>query len=1085
MFVARRFVEVVVSAGMLVGLLVVSRGDDAKTPARPQTLRDGFETDQPVWQREYTDTTVNLLAQERSNRAAHEGRLSERFQFEAGPGSQFFVSYATPKVPVSDLLSVGLYVRSNRTGVRIFGRVVLPSDIDPETKAPSFVLVPGTIFDEPDHWQRLELLHMIPAIEQQARVLRVLSRRPVSLDGAYLERVVVNLLGSPGRSEVFLDQLEIAPVPTEALAGWTKGESSRKGAAGAQAGAQAKKAKALAHGSIRLDRNLLEKKGDDGRWRAWLPTAIDAPGASPVKLRLAGFDVLVDDMKSEPERMRAAIDKGALLMARVGGAAGDDDPQTLIEEVISYPLRREVAFWHVGDHLGRLRDTRRREAQLAKTRETIAALRGLDDDESTTTLGNVDGELSLYARAPSGLDMIGIAPRLWGSAQDPWENYTYLNQRKLLTVRSNLGGLFWAWIPASTPPEVMKNIWGDDTPPSWGTPPVQPTQLRIMTYMALANGYRGLGFTGDATLTRSGGAGRALWIEMSFLNLEIDLVEQILAQNETKIRDYSVFDPPPLPVPSNATQLANKRPTPTKEQTPRPGMIASAVPLIDRKGALLLVAEYAGGAQYQPPQLSADEVVITPNLPEGALAFEISPGEVKVLKLERTPGGRQITLKEFDTTSMILCTGDVAMYERLRTIVEGVRPWAVPLAIEQAEILLEAVTEINGRLAADGHQFMSKVDLERRRQAGIDGKPPDVPDLLAQSQTNITNAREAWERQDYAGAWAEARRASRPLRIIMHGHWAQANVALNKAAKTFYPKRPGEEEDDDLAAIKPKKKTDRPKLPRNPPLLVMPIACPPCISFFTLPEHYIWVDWIKGMPGYRFGRNRVPSGDFENPRSLADAGWVDLSYATDGLLGKVSIAPRDLPAAKKSDADAAKKESPQPDRSSSKRVIKLEVKAARPEDLDTILSPFLDFPVAAIRCPPTRVERSNFIRISVLVKRVFPSAPGMGGVIVRDSIGGEQFQFRSSGPIPEYSRVVLYRKAPGDGTFTVTLGLAGYGEAYFDDFRVEVIERDVGSAAPDVVEERRRDQPSRAPGLPDPTLPAAASRPTDSRRQQR
>ena len=53
-----------------------------------------------------------------------------------------------------------------------------------------------------------------------------------------------------------------------------------------------------------------------------------------------------------------------------------------------------------------------------------------------------------------------------------------------------------------------------------------------MTYLALSAGYRGLGYLGDAELTRHDGPGRALWIEMSFLNLEIDLCEQILAEND-------------------------------------------------------------------------------------------------------------------------------------------------------------------------------------------------------------------------------------------------------------------------------------------------------------------------------------------------------------------------------------------------------------------------------------------------------------------------------------------------------------------------------------------------------------------------
>ena len=91
----------------------------------------------------------------------------------------------------------------------------------------------------------------------------------------------------------------------------------------------------------------------------------------------------------------------------------------------------------------------------------------------------------------------------------------------------------------------------------------------------------------------------------------------------------------------------------------------------------------------------------------------------------------------------------------------------------------------------------------------------------------------------------------------------------------------------------------------------------------------------------------------------------------------------------------------------------------------------------------------------------------MGGIIVRDSIGGEQFQYRTSNPIPEFSRVLLFRKAPADGTFTVTLGLAGYGEALFDDLRVEVVEQDDRVAAPDLARGSDPARPMRSPRPPD------------------
>jgi hypothetical protein len=1084
MVVTRRFVCVAVTAGLLAVVLIATGAGADKETGPSEVFRDGFETPQPCWQSEYTDTTVKLQAHDRSERAAREGRLSERFQFVAGSGSQFFVSYETPRVPVSDLLSASLYVRSSRAGVQIFARIVFPSDVDPVTKAPSFVLVPGTIFDQTERWQRLELAHMLPVIERQARVLRVSTRRPVRLDGAYLERVVVNLLGGPGESEVYLDQLEIEPVPKAVLAAWKKKDPGTKSDQAASKGDPRSKPKTGAS-RIRLERNLLEKQGADGVYRPWFPIAIDAPGASPVQLRRAGFDVLVADAKADPQKFGPAIDAGAVLMMRLDRPTGPEAAQRVIEQINAYPRKDAVAFWQLGEHLGRKRDLQSRQEELVNVREVLAALRQLDD-VSRLAIASVDGEVPLYARAPTGLDIVGVQPRFWASAQDFLETYQYLTQRRLLTVRSNLGIPFWAWIPATTSPEVIRNIWGDDPPPSWGVPPVQPAQLRLMTYLALAAGCRGLVFSGDADLTRSGGAGRALWIEMSFLNLEIDLCEQILAVNEEKIRDYSVFDPEPLPVPSNAIQQPSKRPRPVKEMSPRPGMLASAVPLLDRKGALLLVGDYATYAQFQPGQLAADEVTVTLSLPEGSQAFEITPAEVTVLPRERVAVGTRITLKEFDTTSLVLCTGDLTLFERVRSLVESIRHKTVPLAIEQAEIMLQLVTEINGRLAADGHEIMSKKDLALRKKAGIEGPAPDVPDLLATSQRLILSAREAWEHQDYAAAWAEARRAMRPLRIIMNGHWGQAAVALNRAAKSFYPKRPGEPEVDEDALVKKKPEPqERAKFSRRAPLFVPPTACPPGISFFTLPEHYIWLDWINGKQGYPFGANRVPSGDFEDSQAFLQAGWADVSYKVDGLISKISIVKREEPVLKRPPIETIKEEDKiirpiDPENLQSKRVLKLEV-LAPPDALDKTAPQFLDFPVAAVRSPPIRVEGNNLIRISVLARRVWPSAPGLGGLIVRDSIGGEAFQFRTSGPLPEYYRIILYRKAPIDGTFTVTLALAGYGEAYFDNLRVEVIEHAPQTTPPNVVERPRSAPRAMTPKAPRPSAPTALSGPPNSR----
>ena len=49
----------------------------------------------------------------------------------------------------------------------------------------------------------------------------------MSLKGAYLDRLVVNLLGGSGASEVFLDDLSVTPVAPEILAEASKPEAAK------------------------------------------------------------------------------------------------------------------------------------------------------------------------------------------------------------------------------------------------------------------------------------------------------------------------------------------------------------------------------------------------------------------------------------------------------------------------------------------------------------------------------------------------------------------------------------------------------------------------------------------------------------------------------------------------------------------------------------------------------------------------------------------------------------------------------------------------------------------------------------------
>src|SRR5262249_20973126 len=132
---------------------------------------------------------------------------------------------------------------------------------------------------------------------------------------------------------------------------------------------------------------------------------------------------------------------------------------------------------------------------------------------------------------------------------------------------------------------------------------------------------------------------------------------------------------------------------------------------------------------------------------------------------------------------------------------------------------------------------------------------------------------------------------------------------------------------------------------KGPPLIVPPVASAPLASFNMLPQHYLWVDWMQNA---RFGRNLIPSGSFDDPEVLEQAGWAFQGYRYDGVTAKVSTIPIDS--------------------EGRRRVIRMTVEPTVEGTIDELL-PFLDFPAAAVRSPAVKVRAGQFLRISVAVQR--------------------------------------------------------------------------------------------------------------------
>ena len=1034
---------------------------DGGEPKATATIRDGFEGPDKVWRQEQPDATIEIYSQGRTKRAAHEGVQSEGFEFKAGIGGGLYYSYALPPIPVTDDLAITLFVRSNRSGMQMLARVVLPADVDPDSRRPSFVLVPGTIYEAADRWQKIELTDLMPSIERQARVLRASSKRKVSLEGAYLERLVVNVYGGEGQTEVYLDELNIGPVSpevAEAHERMLRGEPAGAGAALAgrppartiadRPRAASEPLEAMPPGAterIKFDRNRLTKDG-----YPWFPTMIRAFDADPTLIRQLGSDIAVVPVDANDDYLQTAIKSGLFLIPELGGDSDrtvDDadlpktrpiDPEKIVATASSFPRKEHVFAWSVASNLGESRDLADRKGELRNVRDAILNIRKAKPGGSTYTTGTVLGMVADYARIPENLDMIGIPASTWGTTQGPLENYHYLSQRRSLTALSNADALFWAEVDVTAPSIYKRMIWGKDRPPAWGIPSVQPEQIRLATFTALAAGCRGICFRTEGDLSQ--GAGRMATIEMALLNEEIDLLEPILADPDRAIRLLDTYLPDPTPPPPVTflqmnTTTVNKT-KPVTELPPHSTIKAASITTKDRRGTLLMVSDFAQYAQYQPPQMAMNKVKLRVPTANDALAYLISPGGVRTLDLLRGPGGNFVTLEDFGVTAIVLVTTNVDLKNQIEQAVNSIRPNAISMAIEQAELQRAWVVEIDDKLQKNGHAEKHSADL------------------IAKADELIKSARDASDREDYATAWEEARRVGRPLRILMRYHFMGVYDAIIKALN-----------DEDLPCgpvILDGKKKPQPRL-------IAPVVVAPLASFNTLPQAWQWLDWIKHG---RLGRNAVPTGNFnfKTEAEFTEAGWTIEGYETENLTPAVKFNLGGPGNVARTEAGGSN--------------LTLQVTRPKGMSLDAIV-PYADHPIVAVRCPAVPVRAGEIFRISCMVYISVQSPPGAGGLIIRDSIGGERFQYRTSQALAsDWFEVVYYRRVPADGEMSVTLGVAAVtGSAAFDDFKVEPIVEQVDiENRPKTARARRPADPAATTYNADGTLntPKAADRPPRS-----
>lgn len=678
-----------------------------------QVHRNGFETREVAWVKGTADAVNRETTHEVTDATAHSGQYSEHIQLSAEQGSQINYYYSTGRAPISEELSVSVWVKANRPGIQLAARVVLPKERNPNNlDEPLSTILVSDQYQTVSRWQRLELRRPSKLTRERQQLMRAELNRDADFTDAYVDRIILNLYSGPGLTEVWIDDLEIGPVTENTPFQTTSRPTATPGKA------EGSMPRPPSRAAVVEFKDLIYVNGKRFFFRGIRHSD------TPLKaLRDAGFNTVWFDFNTPSSLMEEAINLGFWIVPSV--PVGSQDPRlassnSLVREVARFTERDAVLFWDLGGGL-----SQEQAPLVARTGKWIQAA-----DPQRPQGGDVWDGFQPYSRT---LDLVGAHRWPLMTNLELPRYQAWLEQRRLL---SRPGTFMWTWVQTHLPDWYTQLVY--DRPGSAGfDEPVgpQPEQIRLLTWITLAAGARGLGFWSDRFLADSH-QGRDRLLQLALLNQELRLLEPMLV---------SAGSPSWIDTSHGDVKAAVFR---------------------TEHGVLVLPMWLGRGAQFVPGQAATANLKMTiPQVPIGVQAWEISPVGVRSLLPERVAGGTKVEVPEFGLTTALLLTPDIgaeSIIVRLQDQTRQMRKQAAQWAHDLAAAELEKVVLVQTKL-----QEMKRAE-------------PDANQLMENARQRLKTCAERFNSGDYREAYEEANRVLRPLRILMRGQWTAALKGYDK-----------------------------------------------------------------------------------------------------------------------------------------------------------------------------------------------------------------------------------------------------------------------------------------------------------------
>jgi len=681
-------------------------------------------------------------------------RRVERIAISAGVGTAVYYFHPLPPAAVIEESACKVEVRAVRPGVQVFFSVVLPRTVDRRTGNPLALLVPGEILRVAGGWTALHVTDVPRGLEREIRPLRLqLGGLPIDTRGAVINGIVLNVYGGPGENEVWIGEVEtlgrVAPpavgegearpisaatagtvgpkpfsgtvtppfTPHDPFAspradgnvvpavGWSNtpfAEDSPPLTTVIRGNADAREGATAPQPRIALESSLLRIDG-----QPFFVRGVEHRGEPLDFLQRLGFNAVWSEQASEAF-LREAKDRGMWVITRpepgLLPAPGAPDWERTLG-----PLFEPILAWDLGEQSS--------AAEVAALQRSAGELRRRDGQAGRLLAARPQTDLRAASRAVDVL-IFGRDPAYTALT---FRDYAEWLRGRLLLPRPGTP----AWVTVQTQPDpALVDQWrGAGIDPA-AIDGLEPEQIRILTYLSLTAGARGLIYRSRSPLDSADRASRLRAATLELANRELAFVEPFLSGGQF------------------AGMVESNRPE-----------VTAALFRTDR--ARLLIPLWIGpGSQLVPGQSAAQEVAfVVPGVPDAYSAYLLLPGNMAPLDAERVTGGMRVRLTECGPASLVVLTQDPLVLHHLS---------------QRGSAAATRVAELWKEIASETLRQVRAVYEQTARSGSA---PPNAEAWFRMSADSLQAGDAAYARGDAADAVRQYQRAMRPPALLRRMLW--------------------------------------------------------------------------------------------------------------------------------------------------------------------------------------------------------------------------------------------------------------------------------------------------------------------------